>query len=732
LPVATAIRDRIAGHRRPSGAVPNGSPLLTDEDMFPFPRRRHLPASIAATLVAMLAPTSADAAAGPLSASEASHTQILSPVNATGDLETVPAGFRILLEDGWKTYWRTPGDAGIPPQMDWSGSTNVASVALRWPAPHRFSTLGIETLGYKGEVILPLEVKPERPGEPVSLRGKVDLLVCSDICVPASHQVRLDLPAGPAAPDADAGNLIARFDARVPGDGSASGVAVERVWADTAQKTLAVRMTSATGPLTEPDAFVEGGDWAFGKPDVALEDGGQAAVLTLPIAAGPDPISLPGEPLTITVVDGGRAVEAPVTVSPDAPAAASRLADLLPFLAVALLGGLALNLMPCVLPVLSLKLMSVIRQQGQERRRVRLGFLATAAGAIAAMLVLAGALAVFKAAGGAVGWGMQFQQPVFIAAMVAVLLAFTASMAGAFEIRLPSSVMTVLGGVGGNGLAGHFAMGSFATLLATPCSAPFLGTAVGFALARGPLEILTVFGALGVGLAIPYLLVAAFPGAVRLLPRPGRWMGTLRHLLALALAGTALWLLTVLAAQTSAAMAGIIAATALVAIAAVTLAMRGGRSLRLAAMPVAVAALAGTLAIPAFLGHRAMAAPDAAATSAQWRRFDQTEIGRLVAQGQTVFVDVTADWCVTCIVNKKMVIEREPVAGALSADGVVAMKADMTSPDAAIMAYLAQHGRYGIPFNVVYGPGAPHGVALPEVLSEGAVLDALRKARSAG
>lgn len=350
------------------------------------------------------------------------------------------------------------------------------------------------------------------------------------------------------------------------------------------------------------------------------------------------------------------------------------------------------------------------------------------------MLVLAATLAAFKAAGGVIGWGMQFQQPVFIAAMVAVLLAFTASMAGAFEIRLPSSVTTALGGVGGNGLAGHVAMGAFTTLLATPCSAPFLGTAVGFALARGPLEILAVFGALGLGLGLasPYLLVAAVPATVRLLPRPGRWMGAVRHLLALALAGTAVWLLTVLAAQTSATVAGSIAAAVAVSIAAMTLALRGGRSLHLAAMPIAVAALAGTLAIPAVLGHRATAAPDDAAASAQWRRFGQAEIGKLVAQGQTVFVDVTADWCVTCIVNKKMLVEREPVAGALSADGIVAMKADMTSPNAAIMTYLAQHGRYGIPFNVVYGPNAPHGVVLPELLPEDAVLDALRRAHPAG
>lgn len=691
---------------------------------------RLLRALPAALMFAVLAPDSVSATVGPQSPAETSTVQILAPVDAAGQLQTILAGLRIALNDGWKTYWRSPGDAGMPPRMDWSGSTNVASVAVRWPAPHRFSTFGIETLGYTGEVVLPLEVTVERPGEPVSLRGEVDLLVCSEVCVPAAHQVDLDLPAGPATPDAAAGNLIARFDAQVPGDGNSSGVTVEGAWTDPVRGALVVRVASATAPLASPDAFVEEGDWAFAKPEVAREDGGRAALLTLPIAAGPDVVGMADRPLTVTVVDGGRAVEAKVTVSSEAPVTGDRLADLLPVLALALLGGLVLNLMPCVLPVLSLKLMSVIGQQGRERRQVRLGFLATASGAIAAMLVLAGTLAALKGAGGIVGWGMQFQQPVFLAVMVGVLVVFAASMAGAFEIRLPSSLSTTLGTVGGDGPAGHFAMGAFATLLATPCSAPFLGTAVGFALARGPLEILAVFGALGVGLAAPYLLVALFPGAVALLPRPGRWMGALRHLLAAALAATAIWLVTVLAAQTSIGTATSVVAAALLAVGALALATRGFGAVSLAAGPAALVALATAVAIPAVLDRAAPAASSAA--SARWQRFEQAEIAKLVAQGQTVFVDVTADWCVTCIVNKKLVIDREPVAGTLSSDGVVAMRADWTSPDPAIAAYLGQHDRYGIPFNAVYGPGTPHGIVLPEVLSEGAVLDAVRKARTAG
>ncbi|ALG73876.1 hypothetical protein VY88_22610 [Azospirillum thiophilum] len=695
-----------------------------------------------AALAVLATPGAAAAATGPVSGDATSDARLVSAVDAAGDRTTVPAGLQLQLKVGWKTYWRSPGDAGLPPRMDWSGSANVKSVAVRWPVPHRFSTLGIETLGYKGDIVLPLTVTVERPGEPVTLHGRIDLLVCSDICVPVTHDLRLDLPAGPAAPDADAATLIGRFDAQVPrlrgvGEAGAGGLTVDGVAADPVQGTLTLRLSSSALPLTAPEAYVEGGDGTFGTPDVALEDGGRAAVLTIPVASAPGSAPLAGKPLTITAVDrtaggGTRAVETALTVTAAAPDGG--LADLVPMLAVALLGGLILNLMPCVLPVLSLKLMTVIGQQGLERRRVRHGFLATAAGAIAAMLVLGGMLAATRMAGGLVGWGMQFQQPVFIAAMAALLLVFAANLAGAFEFRLPSAAMSVLGQAGGNGPAGHFAMGAFATLLATPCSAPFLGTAVGFALARGPLEILAVFGALGIGLAAPYLMVAALPGTIRLLPRPGRWMGVLRRLLAVALGGTAVWLLTVLAAQTSMAVAGIVAATAMAAVAALAAAfvgsLRGGDRSRRAAGPVAVLLLLASAGMPSLLSRTAEPgeATPSISPSARWQKFDEADIAPLVAQGRTVFVDVTADWCVTCIVNKRLVLDRDPVAGALSDGPVVTMKADMTSPNDAIMAYLAQHGRYGIPYNMVYGPGAPRGIALPELLSSNAVLDALGQA----
>jgi suppressor for copper-sensitivity B len=404
----------------------------------------------------------------------------------------------------------------------------------------------------------------------------------------------------------------------------------------------------------------------------------------------------------------------------NAPPAAPPAA-LLAMLAVALLGGLILNLMPCVLPVLAMKLASVVTLDAARARDVRRAFLATAAGIVSAFLLLALALVGLKLGGEAVGWGLQFQQPWFLAGMALVVVAFAANLWGWFEVPLPA----LLSDIGGSRkLAGSFATGVFATLLATPCSAPFVGTAVGFALAQGPLQILAIFAALGVGLAAPYLAVAAFPGAARLLPRPGPWIGILRKLLGLALAGTAAWLVWVLAGQLGVVAAGTLAA-ALAVLAGGLFALRKSQAPR-----GRVALVASVLLLALFLPPKLGYVPERTAeiSAIAWQRFERGAVDAAVAEGKTVFVDVTADWCVTCQVNKRLVLSRGEIVAKLSSDGVVALRADWTRPDPRIAAYLAEFGRYGIPFNAVYGPGEPGGLALPELLSAEAVLGALGQA----
>ena len=349
------------------------------------------------------------------------------------------------------------------------------------------------------------------------------------------------------------------------------------------------------------------------------------------------------------------------------------------------------------------------------------------AGIVASFLALAVLALGLKGAGLAVGWGIQFQQPLFLVAMILLLMLFAWNLFGLFEFHLPRA----LGGLGAQGddksLAGSFWTGALATLLATPCSAPYLGTAVGFALARGPLEIVAVFLALGLGMALPYVLVAAVPGLATRLPRPGAWMLWVKRVMGLALLGTAVWLLTVLWAESGLAAALAVAVMALATAPVLWLDLR-----RKLAPGVAAAAILG-LGLAAFITPPTLGKPMAARearTAGDWQTLEATQIAGLVAQGKVVFVDVTADWCVTCQYNKVQVLDDGRVAERLEAAGVVTLRGDWTRPDPAISAYLESFGRYGIPFNAVYGPGLPAGKALPEILSVDGVLAALDEAEA--
>ena len=665
------------------------------------------------------------------------EVRLISATTAVGDLEAIPLGIEVKLQPGWKTYWRSPGDAGIPPQVDFSGSTNVASMVFRWPVPERFLYYDFETFGYKKEVVFPVDLKLARPGEPAALRARVDLLVCDDVCIPHTMNVSLDLPGGPAA-GSDYANLINRYRVRVPGDGTAVGLTFEAAsFSGPSTKPLLEVAFRGAVPFDDPDLLIEGfEDHAFSKPEFQISDGGMLAVARIrveDIFGDGAPVDLVAQPVTLTLFDGARSIETQVTPQPGplpVGGATSHYISLLSILGLALIGGLILNLMPCVLPVLSIKLLSVVSHGGGDSRQVRFGFLATTAGIVVSFLALASLAVAVKAAGFAVGWGIQFQQPLFLIAIVVILTLFAANMWGLFEINLPGQVSDVaLKASGGSSLWGNFFQGTFATVLATPCTAPFLGTSVGFALSRGAGEIYAVFFALGVGMAAPFLLVALFPALATKLPKPGPWMIWLKKFLALALVATAVWLLSVMGFQVSATAAFVVGG--LMAAIAVLFALRSyAPPAVLRAVPAAIVIIiAGAFATPATLSALNLnggAAPRDIASD--WRPFDRAAIGPLVAAGNVVFVDVTAEWCITCQVNKKRVLEVGDVAGALGNPKVITMRADWTKPNAEIANYLASFNRFGIPFNVIYGPNSPSGVVLPELLSNSAVFAALEKA----
>ena len=394
-------------------------------------------------------------------------------------------------------------------------------------------------------------------------------------------------------------------------------------------------------------------------------------------------------------------------------------------LVLGLLGGLVLNAMPCVLPVLSIKVFSLVKASALSRRDVVLAGLATSLGILASFWALAAAALLARRAGAAVGWGVQFQQPGFVAFLAVVVVLFALNMWGVFEIHLPQGLARIAGGGRQEGLAGHFVTGLFATLMATPCSAPFLGTAVGFALGQEAPVVLAVFTAVGIGMALPYLLLAAWPRVARLLPRPGNWMVRLREVMGFLLAAAAIWLFYVLASQVSAAaLAGVQVALLGLALAVWLRRAPAPSWLRRAATAGALLAAVATVAVAAS-APPARSVAGAKAGLIAWVPWDGAEAARLAAAGTPVFVDVTAEWCFTCKVNEQLVLETPPVAAAFREAGVVAMRADWTNRDAAIGELLASHGRYGIPFYLLHRPGAePH--VFPELLTQAAVVDAVR------
>ena len=632
-------------------------------------------------------------------------------------------GIEFRLEPGWKTYWRSPGDAGLPPEIDWSGSENLAKAAIQWPLPERETLFGFETFVYHDRVVLPVIASAVDPSRPIRLRAHVTYLVCEVLCVPAEATLALDLAPPPGTPTA-LSDLIASFAAKVPthigGD-----IAVERALLTEGHDGLALEVTvRAQTPFANPDLLVEGPRaLRFGKPRFDPATDRLSGVFTVPVGVTGNRAALSAAmPFTFTLVDHGvdhgseppRALEADKIVAGVTVSAFG--GTLGAILLLALAGGLILNLMPCVLPVLSMKILGVIAHADKPARAARLGFLATAAGIVVSMLALAGVAIAAKNAGVAVGWGVQFQAPAFLAAMVVVVAVFAASLLGNAELSLPAPVATLAGKGPRDGLMGSFLAGVFATLLATPCTAPLLGTAVGFALARGASDIVLVFAALGIGLAAPYLLVAFIPSLARALPRPGRWMGKVRIVLGIGLAATALWLLTSLVAQAGLVIATISGIAAVIA--AVTFAYRGkGLILTLSALIAGVIAIAAPFVLPRH-------ATSATVAQGPWRTWDRVEAINQVAAGKTVLVHVTADWCINCKVNQALVLDRGAVAARLKDSRIVPMIADWTRADPGIGRFLAGFGRYGIPFDVVYGPNAPAGIVLPEILTQDAVLAA--------
>jgi len=658
------------------------------------------------------------------------EVRLVSAVSAMGNLQELPLGLEFRLAPGWKIYWRTPGEAGLPPTLDLQMANGAPLQSqIEWPVPKRFNAFGFDNFGYADAVILPVAVRGYDRGAALQIRGQIEALVCSDICVPLAGALRLDLADGPAEPSSMA-MAIAQFAAKVPRIDAPSPIKIATAWQSGSQLKIGFAATSQ--PVTE--IFVEGPAGVAFKQPVFTNN---IAVIDL---EGDLKTPLARQTVDLTVIAGDDFTTQSIMVEKDAPLAGSfaagkpmptdtgAMAQFWTVIGFAFLGGLILNLMPCVLPVLAIKLAAIIEASGQSLGLVRLRFGAGAMGILSSFAILAAGLAALRLAGGQIGWGIQFQSPVFLAIMLLVLGLFTLNMLDRFFLPIPAFLQASLRGKGHDTneqgrptiMFGDFMAGMLATLLATPCSAPFVGSAVTVALAGDMAQLFAVFMAMGAGLAAPWGLVVLFPALVGFLPRPGHWMVWLKRGLAGLLIATMIWLgwllQTIQGGQAALLLFGLIGLVLL----AVLFRQKIGILL----------AGAGLFASLAFLPAPAAVAPQA--NGLVWQVWSDDATAAARAEGKLVFVDVTADWCITCKANKALVLETAPIAPMLAAlvdDGkLVMLKADWTRPDPRIAAFLASHDRFGIPFNIIYGPKTPEGVLLGELLRADMVENALIKA----
>jgi thiol:disulfide interchange protein/DsbC/DsbD-like thiol-disulfide interchange protein len=704
------------------------------------------PAFFAALLLSALWPATASAQV---------RASLVAAVTSVQPGQPFTVALRFEHKPHWHTYWVNPG-TGLVTTIGWTLPEGATASDILWPAPkalkdHSGTIVGN---GYEGDLLLPVTITPPatlQPGESFTLKAAAEWLMCEDSCMPGSADLQLTLPVSADAPAADAnfGLRLAAVLANLPRADAAWSVTASRAGAAI---TLTVKAAQA-GAHTPAGLrfFADDNLAAYELPQTVASDGAGGFVLTLPVSPdGPQDApkltgvltaengwlpdgSLPGlrvdVPFTKTGAQVGQVGDLPQggsqtrpTPEPTAPAPAAAPVSLFGTLALAFVGGLILNLMPCVFPVLGIKILGFVNQAGSERRKVVTHGLVFTLGVLLSFWTLAGVLAVLRASGDQLGWGFQLQSPGFVYALALLMLVFAMNMSGVFEFGLSAT------GVGSNlqmkeGYGGSFFTGILATVVATPCSAPFLAPALGAALALPVTESFLIFTAIAVGLSAPYLLLSIFPQAVKVLPRPGAWMETFKQFMAFPLYATVAYLVWVLAGQTSE--GGMLMALFGLVLVAMGVWFYGrwhapGASAGRARFGVIAGAL--VCASGLWAGWPQPPAP----TEINWEKWSEEAVAKYRAEGRPVYVDFTARWCATCQANKKLVFTSAEVLQYFADKKVVALKGDWTNKDPKITAELAKYQRSAVPFNVIWLPGKSDPVLLPELLTPGMVLNAIK------
>lgn len=680
------------------------------------------------------------------------EAELISRYTAFQPGKPIELALRLKIIDHWHTYWQNPGDSGLPTRLNWSMPAGFTASSIEWPYPKRLPLGPLMNFGYEGEVLHLVNVKtPEnfKIGEPVKLAAKADWLVCSDVCIPESADLSITLQSVGSAPLADVRWGDAFTKAR-----AALSAKMEN-WTMSAKVTnakLTIDFSAPSGivvPLTEVSFFPLREELiANAAPQILTKTGsGYRVEISAADPINADLKSVDGvlvsssgwgafhsgkaiafsAPLAISSVAGGSlprpaVTQPPFSPSPAAPPPAESM-GLFAALLFAFAGGLLLNLMPCVFPVLGIKVMGFARHAHNDSTQMRKQGFAFLGGVIVSFWVLAGVLIALRAAGESVGWGFQLQSPVFVTFLAALFMLMALNLSGVFEMGI--GIQTAAAGFAPNSrgaLADAFFTGVLATVVATPCTAPMMGAALGFTLSQPATLSLLVFTAIALGMAAPVFTLSLVPTWLRYLPKPGAWMDTLKRILAFPLYATVVWLAWVLGAQIgNDGVAKLLFGLTLLSLAAWLYGhwqIARPKSAVIIALLVAVVGI--SIAWPETKSLNATVAP----IDDGWVPFSAKKLAELRGDRKAIFVDFTATWCITCQVNKRVALNREDVIRRFKELGVVRMKADWTVQDPEITQALAEFGRNGVPLYVFY-PAGGDAVILPEVLTPSIVLAAI-------
>ena len=650
--------------------------------------------------------------------SEKSKVRLISPMTASNNNNQLILALEYELEDGWKTYWKSPGGGGFPQKIVWNNSSNVKDIKILWPEPIEFEILGLKSIGYKDKVIFPLIVDIEDNQIQTNLNLNINYLVCRDVCIPGNADIFLNLPSGDGAYTDYFFEIEKVLSTTLNNNIDLTPISNFSFKAIEKSNDVIFDIEISTSSFfDDPKIFIH---TPFGLPVVEPINNYSLDFQKLKTSFNfrSDQFNEKKFPIEIFFYDNNHSfkVEKNVEIE-NVDKNISINNSILYLLLISLLGGFILNLMPCVFPVLSLKLLSVINT---EDKKIKSSFFITVLGIITSFLILGSFFAILKQINISISWGMQFQEPYFLMFILTIISMFFLNTLGLFQINLPSFLYSskILNS-GNNFYTKNFFNGFFATLLATPCSAPYLGTAVTAAFTQSTTYLFLIFFLMGIGMSIPYLVIAFFPSLISFLPRSGKWMIYFKYFLSILLLITIVWLLSILNNYFN--YFFVVTFTLLLILISTIL------KFKIYQIPLIISLIIIFFLTPYLNFFKKINEENY--KSNDWLDFNSKSIPEIIANNEIIFLDITADWCITCKFNKINVLNSETVSDFFDSQEVTLIKADWTQPNEKINKFLKKYNKFGIPFNAFYSSKFPEGIVMNEILTEKQIFETYNKVK---